>query len=214
MRTYDPREPLFALHIPKTGGTSILELFQQWFKDRVLTHYRNEDGSPPKKHNLASLKTMQIPVVVYGHYNSARGLGVRQYYPDARQFVTFLRDPFERALSRYFFFKQRNIPQGSLREVLLQPNPEWSMFCHFPDHVTTDNYIEVIETNFIEVGIIEQLETSLSRLAKKLGKTYNEGSVQRLNVSQKESNIPNDVRDEFIEKNSLEYLVYNYVLNK
>lgn len=97
MRIYDPNLPLVALHIPKTGGTSILQVLQVWFPDgRLHLHYKTGDVLPAR-HALAA------NCCVYGHFNGARGFGVEDYYPDAQQFMAFFREPFDRFLSQWFF---------------------------------------------------------------------------------------------------------------
>jgi hypothetical protein len=213
MRDYDPNQPLIAIHIPKTGGSSMKELYKDWFKTGFLTHYK-KGGELPVKHNLSFKHSKETPVVVYGHFNKLRNFGIESYYPDVEQFIAILRDPFERAVSRYYYFKKQSRQQGELRDVLLHQIPEWSMFCHFPKEITMDNYKEIIETSFVEIGVLEHLEESIERISKKLNKHYEPKSVRCHNVAKRDSIVPYDLKDEFIEKHSLEYVVYNYVLSK
>jgi len=42
---------------------------------------------------------------VHGHFNLGKGFGLIEYYPDADQVITVLRDPLEAALSHYFDWK-------------------------------------------------------------------------------------------------------------
>ena len=77
-----------------------------------------------------------------------------------------------------------------------------------------DNYKEIIETSFVEIGVLEDLEESIERISKKLNKHYEPNSVRCHNVAKRDSIVPYDLKDEFIEKHSLEYVVYNYVLSK
>ncbi len=201
------------MHIPKTGGSSIKELYKEWFETGFLAHYR-KDGTLPRKHNLTSKHSNKTPVVVYGHFNKLREFGIEHYYPEAKQFVTILRDPFERAVSRYFFFKKTSKQQDELRNVLLHQIPEWSMLCHFPRDITMDNYKKIIETYFIEIGVMEHMEESIQRISEKLNRQYEPRSVKRRNVSKRDSRIPYELKEEFIEKHPLEYAVYNYVFSK
>ena len=214
MRYYDQSLPLIAIHIPKTGGTSVRKIFEGWFLEGLLAHYKRGENLP-LKHNLSYMHSRELPIVVYGHFNTLRNFGIEQYYPEAKQFISIVRDPFARAVSRYFFQKSKSLaPKKELRDTLLNQGPELSMLCHFPRKVTMDNYKEIIETQFIEIGVMEYLDESLKIISKKLNKQYNSKSLHRLNVSKKDSRVPYDLREEFIEKNPLEYAVYNYVLNK
>src|SRR6185312_9901072 len=99
MKAYDRDAPLISLHIPKTGGTSLFRILQGWFGDRLMRHYA-QNGAPPQRHALTG------PICVHGHFNAALGVGVPQYYPDAPQFMTFLREPFERYVSQWFAMRR------------------------------------------------------------------------------------------------------------
>jgi hypothetical protein len=213
MREYDPNLPLIAIHVPKTGGSSIRELYKEWFGTGFLAHYR-KDGNLPQKRNLSSIHSKKTPVVVYGHFNKLRNFGIEQYYPEVKQFVTILRDPFERAVSRYFYFKKRSIQQDELKDVLLHQIPEWSIRCHFPHDITMDNYQNIIENHFIEIGVMEHMEESIQRISKKLDKKYEPLSVKRINICKRNSIVPYELKEEFIEMHPLEYAVYNYALSK
>lgn len=213
MREYDPNFPLIAIHVPKTGGTSIRQLYKEWFGDGFLTHYK-KGGNLPQKHNLLARKAEMTPIVVYGHFNKLKQFGIEHYYPEVKQFVTILRDPFERAVSRYFHFKKLSKQQDDLKNTLLHQIPEWSMLCHFPQDITMDNYKNIIETHFIEIGVTEHMEESIQRISAKLNKQYDRLSARRLNVSKRDSRVPYELKEEFIEKHSLEYAVYNYALSK
>jgi len=55
---------------------------------------------------LQKLSKSQFPLLVYGHFNRDHGFGVEQYYPEVNQFMTMLRDPFEAAISMYYFHRK------------------------------------------------------------------------------------------------------------
>jgi len=215
MRVYDPNLPLIAIHIPKTGGTSVQQLYKRWFGNGFLAHYKKADGSLPDKRNLSTIFSEHTSIVVYGHFNKLRKFGIEQYYPEVEQFITIMRDPFERAVSRYFYLKAKSQEaEKDLTDVLMSQIPEWSMLCHFPQDITMDNYKDVIENRFIEIGVVANMDESLRRIAAKLNKRYDPGSLNRLNSSKKDSQIPLELREKFIEQHPLEYAVYNYVLEK
>lgn len=215
MLDYDPNAPLISIHVPKTGGVSVRNLYQEWFGNGYLTHYKKSNGDLPDKHDLAAQQKANKAVLVHGHFNKHRGFGVEAYYPDVKQFITILRDPFERAVSRYFYLnsiEQQN--KHTLIQELLAQKPQWSTFSHFPKKVTMSNYEEVIEENFIEIGVLECIDESLTRIAKKLNKDYQANALKTLNVSKRTIDIPSDVKDKFIENNPLEYAVYHYALER
>ena len=100
---YNPEQPLVSLHIPKTAGSSLRQALQGWFPaDRLKLHYPDQATlQPPHRCDFTG------PICVHGHFDAAAGLDVGSYYPEAGQFITFFRDPFERAISFYCFMHAR-----------------------------------------------------------------------------------------------------------
>jgi len=221
MKNYDADSPLIFIHVPKTAGFSCEKIFSAWFGSGFLRHYYDEANAVmPQKHDVFSMHTRQTPILLYGHFNRLRGFGIQDYYPTINQFITILRDPFELMLSSYFFIRkvsgnwkdQSRIPHESLRDFLL--GRKINMLNHFPVEVSMDNYQELIETKFIEIGITEQLGEFLRRIARKLGREFDEASLEHLNATERDQDIPYELRDQFYEKNLLEYSVYQYALSK
>jgi len=213
MAVYDPALPLIAIHIPKAAGSSVQTIYRRWFGAGFLDHYFH-GGPPPPRRRLEAPPATDRPVVLYGHFNRLRGMGIEDRYPEVTQFVTILRDPFERAVSRHFYLRRRDGRTADLRTDLLHQKPEWSMLCHFPRGVTMDNYRQVLDTFFIEIGIVEQLEESLRRIAGKLGKDYEPRSVPLHNASPRDEPVPYELAEEFAERHPLEYAVYRHVAGR
>jgi len=213
MKEYNPKDPLIAIHVPKTGGTSIRGLFSEWFGSGFLTHYKI-NNTLPRKHDLSIMQDSNISIAIYGHFNQLRNFGIPQYYPEVNQFVTIMRDPFERAVSRYFHNRLHGKCEREIEDALIDSNPELSALCHFPQTITLENYKQVIESRFIEIGIMERMEESLRRISRKLGKDYKPLSVQHLNISERNCPIPYGLRTEWEQINLLECLAYNYILDK
>lgn len=215
MIDYDPSVPLIFLHMPKAAGTSVKELMRAWYGDDLYLHYFNEENQTrPQKQNFFDSNEQDSSVAIYGHFNRARKFGVEHYYPSAKQFVTLLRDPFERIASVYFFFKNTRLTPlyDSLSEHIL--NATGSQLDYFPCEITFENYKNVIETLFVEIGVTKHLDRSLHRIAKKLNKEYSSHSLKKLNVSVRDEAMPTELKDEFRNKRQLEFEVYDYVLNK
>ncbi len=96
MKKYNNEKPLISIHIPKCGGSSFKEVLQKWFIGGFYSHYFNEKSNKmPQKYVLSA------GICVHGHFNKARGFGIKDYYPEVDQFITFLRDPFEITTSDY-----------------------------------------------------------------------------------------------------------------
>ncbi|MCB0515832.1 MAG: sulfotransferase family 2 domain-containing protein [Bacteroidetes bacterium] len=102
---YNPNDILISIHIPKCGGTSLDAILQKWFGLGLHRHYFNtRSGALPEK---ARLKTwwgsLRKGVCVHGHFNARKAYGVFDYYPQAKQFITVLRDPLEHLISTYYY---------------------------------------------------------------------------------------------------------------
>lgn len=169
MRDYDPDKLLVSIHLPKCGGTSLAEGLQSLFGDGFHAHYLGEDERtlPPRVEREAG-------VCVHGHFfHHALPLGVGDYYPQAGQFITVLREPLEMMLSSYFFQRKLgaelpDTPAGYLQSVL-----GWARLFHYrslPFDVWADDAIERLEERFVWVGVTEDLQGSFDRLAARLGR--------------------------------------------
>lgn len=218
MKAYDRNQPLIVIHIPKAAGTTTREVFKRWFERGLYTHYFNQAWNRmPKRLDLMRLHSARRPVAVYGHFNRLRSFGVEDYYPEVRQFVSILRDPFELAVSTYYYRIKmagswRNpdmIPKGGLRDFLQTTPP--NMLNHFPRVVTKDNYREMIEEYFVEIGVMEHLEESMRRIASKLGMPFDPAWLDHLNASERSEPVSAELRGDYIERNPLEFDVYEYV---
>lgn len=222
MRQYDRNEPLIVIHVPKAGGSSSRRFFEQWYGNGFLRHYFNEPkGKMPEKYDLFGLHTADKPIVLHGHFNKLRNFGVEDYYPDIKQFVTILRDPFELTISGYFYTRKKGLSwkdrsripnEEDVEKYLISAKP--NMLNHFPREITKDNYKDIIEEYFIEIGITEHLGDSMKWIAHKLGMPYEEAMLGHHNTTERDQEVPGYLRDLFVERNQLEFDVYTYALEK
>lgn len=223
MKEYEKNSPLIGLHIPKTAGISTRVIFQKWFAEGFFRHYFDENtGEMPRRYDFQKMSTncFLTPTLIYGHFNGKRGFGVQDYYPEANQFITIMRDPFEQKISSYFFIKkvsgnwvdQSRTPTEGIENFLLNTN--FNMLNHFPRKVTKENYKEIIEKYFIEIGVTEHLDLSMTRIAQKLGFQYDQSMLQVHNSTLRDEEVPIYLRDVLEERNELEFTVYKYVLQK
>jgi len=179
MKTYDPSEPLIGLHIPKTGGSSLLAVLQGWFPEgRLVQHYRVANGLP-ERHALTG------GTCAYGHFNAMRGFGVRDYYPDVRQLFCFVREPFDRVLSMWCYANRRQASGDERRTLADHPSFEAWLKRMVDQEVAKTNercmvahvlgvgsgvIDEVLENEFVFVGTMERFAESVDCLADILGK--------------------------------------------
>ncbi|MGH1413631.1 MAG: sulfotransferase family 2 domain-containing protein [Pelagimonas sp.] len=217
MRRYDPNQPLCYIHVPKTGGRSVRNVFAGWFGQGLVTHYFNDRLA--KMHPVADMThSPETPMCVYGHFSRKNGLGVEHSFPDITQFLTILRDPVERVVSQYYYQRRpgavfrdpSRVPDISLREHLATTKSQ--MLQHFPRDVTPQNYRALIEEYFIDIGFLEDLENSLRRFAKHLGRDIPDQAQPRENAAARDSQTEDieDLRAVFFDNNPLDHDVYQY----
>jgi hypothetical protein len=224
MKKYDRNLPLIYSHIPKTGGISVRRIFNKWFGANVLLHYRNGGVDLPPHHDLVNPPDHGKPILIYGHFNRDRGFGIDTYYPEVTQCVTILREPWERVISAYFFKKQHAerfpdfhaVAAMDLEEYLSKwpfDHPDFSppMTSFMPKGCDLTNYTEMLDSYFIEIGIMEKLEESMGRISTKLGMDFESSDLLHLNVSNYTRDIPLELKQEFVRRNPVEYAIYDYV---
>lgn len=231
MKKYDPKKPLISIHIPKCAGSSFSAILKTWFGKGFLRHYHDEKNDiAPVRHDLKSrlfFRKFKPGICIHGHFNNDRGNGIQDYYPEVDQFITILRDPFDLHMSNYFYVKREGKYMGKgayrsgkkrpvLKNVLsveeyLARSKKSFIKSFLPRDITLDNYQELLENQFLYIGIMENFQNSVNILANKLG--FATVTVPRENVSNWEEPIPEGAREEFIANNPLEMAVYEYALN-
>ncbi|MEM9942353.1 MAG: sulfotransferase family 2 domain-containing protein [Planctomycetota bacterium] len=227
MKRYDPSQPLIYTHIPKCAGSSVVRLLREWFDSEYykLNQDERRDIVLPRV-VPTDRKGRWLPNVkcIHGHFNHGRGYGLPYFYPEINQYFTILRDPFDLAVSMYFFAKGKSKAgkfwfRGESVDINDQfPNvesyvnsyPYW-LFDHLPQDVTLDNYEERIRSKFIYIGVFEDLETSINNLAKLLGKPQT--VLPRFNVSRYDENIPDHLREKFYADYPLLKKVYDLAVD-
>ncbi len=198
--------------LTKTAGSSLQVIFRKWFGDLYHEHYQGHAGVSRDLPTKIALSGR--PIVLYGHFNEALGFGIRDYYPDVDQFLTVMRDSFARVVSDYFYNVGMDIPVPNLADfVLSYPKNQGGILNYFPFPVTRENYKDLTEQYFVDIGITEMLNETVSRFARKLGKPCPE-SVPTANISSYTKAPPEHLRDAFRDRNPLDHDVYDYVASR
>lgn len=228
MKTYHPEIPLISLHIPKMAGTSFKEALQTWFGSKLLLHYFDEkNAAPPAKHNLYKGILKKRPkhgLCIHGHFNRYRNIGIENYYPNSRQYITILRDPFETHVSNYFYTKKLMKNGVTFEKDISVAEQQMDVMRYFrkhkrsylrfflPEGISINNYQSVLDNNFIFIGIAERLQDSVDKLAVILG--FKPITISHENTSPRDEPIPEFAREEFMRDNELEMAIYSYALNR
>lgn len=214
MITYDPQQPLISLHIPKTAGTSLRQVLEGWYGDGFYLHRPDGDGP-------IGDAPWEPDVCIHGHFNKKRAAGIDDCYPQARQIITVLRDPFERMVSLWRHLKRAEA--GGRQDVLadypdfaswfedkeraLEADPAAGFIANFfPRAVTAETVRGMFDDRYVFVGITERSEATISRLASVLGKPS--ADIGRVNVATNHESDFSEWRSRHERSFSLEHEVY------
>lgn len=216
MIKYNPAKPLISLHIPKCGGQSVRRVLKTRFAENLYFHYYKDYSVLPPKYEL------NPGICIHGHFNHTRGFGVADYYPEAGQLITFLRDPLEIMVSNYFFWKRKareiQISTGFIKEGdehdyrdiedFFEKRPVSHIANFLPRYMTIDNFEEVFEEKFVYIGIVEDMKTSLANMARKLGFELVEEVWE--NKSPRDEEVSQKTQERYIENNAFAYAIYKH----
>jgi len=234
MRAYDPNLPLFSIHVPKCGGTSLHAILRGWYGTQLYLHYNNpKTNTIPTLHDLKKgvswkrrlLKRKAYPrgLCVHGHFNHHIGHGIQDYYPEAKQFITILREPFDLAVSNYFYVKALgpesyvngkssdirlafpNIGDYIERVILKKPS---IVFNFMPFDWKPETLESQLQNSFIYIGIVEDMPNTIKQLAKRLG--FQMPDIVHKNKSEWDEPIPEGARQEYRARNALAYALYDF----
>jgi hypothetical protein len=217
MIPYEPGKPLISLHIPKCAGQSFRRVLEQWYGSRFYIHYFQQNHALPPRHEL------KPGTCIHGHFNRTRGFGVMDYYPEVPQFITVWRDPLETAISNYFFWKtkarEKQLKNGIIKAAdendyrdiadFFTKRPKSGMLDFMPCELTPANYKEILETKFVWIGLVENLQESVAVLARVLG--FEPVLLERINASPRDEELSPVLREAFLQANALEFEIYSYI---
>lgn len=196
---------IIFLHIPKTAGTSLRNLFVDRYPARELAFMYGEE-----KAFTDSAKNFPEAQITYGHLK----YGVHEDMNAEARYYTILRRPVDRVVS--FYNHMANYPQARYYEDIqrglsLRDMVEGQLTPELSNHMTriisgakgqepsTDAGLELaisnIETHFDFVGITERLDESLMKLAELLGWQVLP-TMPELNVTPKRQGVSELSREE------------------
>ncbi len=223
---------IISLHMPKTGGTSFLELLSGHFKGAFMKDYGDRPMSMPVGERILKAKKARVKNSIYGQF-LLRYQGIQcihgHFLPYKYQcflkeqdvaFVTWLRDPFERFTSHYHYWRRTYSKQAVNPFHIKMVEENWSFddFCfspHFQNFYASFLWNFPIE-NFDFIGISEYYESEITWFANHFLKE-NLIEIAHRNVNPEKKNMVSpDERwlEKFKKFHALDYAIYEYALRK
>ena len=199
---------IISIHIPKTGGTTFKNLLKDKFVNVKILSARplfiryNEETA-----NIIDVNQIK-ETAIHGHI-----IMNQLPYQKTNFYLTWLRDPVERVISHYYYWKSK--PDNNMHPIeykIKYENLSLVDFSNIPCMQNIQSYFigEDIEL-FNFVGLMEYYKESIELLGKKLSIDfqYDSNTRHRVNLSKKEvSQIEKRI---IMENNKKDLEYYNIV---
>ena len=204
-------------HLMKCGGSSLVIALNNWFILQNDYLEKSNDINFFMKYKY-HIEEFTEDYCLTGHFQY-EGIYLYQRYPeifrmnDKFKIFTFIRDPLKIRISLYYYIMQQggnNDKSFSLNNSILIENNFLSNL--FP--CDESNYKEVLDKYYF-IGIVDKMQESFDKLADLLGKRKIKLPIVNNTIKDSQiSELSDETIQEFKNKNSLDYKIYDYCLNK
>jgi hypothetical protein len=217
---------LFFLHIPKTAGSTLVEVIKRQYRSNEIYELNNSSFGE----ELAGLPESRREEIraIWGHFY----FGVHTYIERPSTYVTMLRDPVERVISHYYYV--RRDPSHYLYEVahnltleefvascgLAEPNNDQTrllagLTSSHREGYSTPEMLPAAKSNlqnhFAVVGLTEEFDKSVIAMSQTLGwrsPYYRKQNVSRQRPKKKE--LPTETIKTIASYNELDADLYEF----
>ena len=217
-------------HIPKTAGTSIRDsIIKKKGEAAIFFDYSRPFSDSEIKRNIKCIahsftsRRNREQKIIFGHFMTGKycnfttaGFVRRPGY----SYVTFLRDPLQRAVSHFHYWKR--IVGTDNRVWVKFTNENWDL-----ERFLTSNYFANFQSKFLYgcnldtfdfVGVTEQYDRSLELLGSYVpgfeGLNLVNANVNPLRKSESAYDVPGDMRRAFARLNGRDYELYEACLKR
>ena len=218
---------IISVHLPKTGGTSFERYLQQTLPGKVKLDYfnsmnRDEVLSFSKELNWWKRRSLRSEgfQVIHGHFYPCK---YQRFKKDRNtKFIIWLRDPIERLLSTYYFWKRYpevDIDRNSFKKKIIEENWDEERFC------TADKMQNSLTNwlwnwpirDFDFVGLTEYFEEDIVFFNKTFIKNHQPLNIPKLNYNPtKKHNYAEELDSNLYKRlqafHQSDYAIYNEAL--
>ena len=200
----------------KCGGTSVVITLDKWFKV-MFDHTEDPNGLYQDLNDYYrykyNLENFHSDTCLVAHFQFD-GFFLSQRYPEALKrpgefkTFTFIRDPLQLVISLYYYGRKRI--HRSLENFIM--GEENFLAKRFP--CNEENYKDVLDRYFF-IGIVEKMQESFDRLADLTSKKRIKLPLVNKSVKDDQSSkLSEDFIKRFKENNKLDYLIYEYCMER
>jgi hypothetical protein len=196
---------ILSIHVPKSGGNSLRRLLQLEYGERLLLDYGDWAGfkvpeaiqrckSRAQKARSNRKEIAEKYDIIHGHFATDKYLNLF-----ARQeFVAFFRDPYQQALSHYYFLLRN--PQREHLEEKMFHEAKMTLHDYLRWEAFRDQQSQYLGSLTVEdltmVGLSEEFNRSLELFHSLFGRRLQEGTFLNVNPDHvgRDYEIDSDVR--------------------
>lgn len=204
---------IISIHIPKTAGGSFLTLLKKHYGKHVLTDYQempDEFGYTLKDSFTKIPSSLSNIKIIHGHFTSEK----YEYIPNG-QFIVWLRDPVQRILSHYYYWKNYPSPLNSTYNFMKNNNLSVLEFAKLdPIRNLQKKFLSKKNLNdFAFVGITENFAKSITHF----NRVFSANLTDDIRVHENPLSKANDVEASILQKirdlNLEDMALYEQALN-
>jgi hypothetical protein len=149
---------IVSVHVPRTGGTTFRNELRAQYGSLFVEDYTDQ----PWDNNYRPIPQWSLASCIHGHFRAAK------YENLATELITWTRDPFDRALSHFCYWKKPRmitfLSTGTLLGRTSQPNFTFADFVEDPaTHNMISRFIDVDIDRFNFIGRFEHFVEDFER---------------------------------------------------
>jgi hypothetical protein len=212
------------LHMPKCGGVSVKSLLETHLGSRLTLDYESYGALAPSSRESQIANVLHHPVsvgegeIIYGHFYPVKYFG-RAHHPNYK-IVTILREPLERLISHYFYWKRTKHPSHYVYKKF--ETESWTLENFIMSEDLRNFYCQFFSffplQRFDYIGVYERLEWSVHQCLEALDLEIQFNALPHLNSSGDIQERRGLLSESFISEardfHSKDYIIYNRIYNR